>query len=173
MKNTEKAPKNFKNVRNREIKDKKDKKQKNYEHCFSASDLEKELKLILEKQRELGHNYNDDFIKQIIELAFFQRPLKDFSHLVGTCTFFEDEKRACKNSYSAIEFVTLTKVINELKSLEKESGEPSYPLKSSKKIIDHILDKGSISYKKSREYINLDPSIGFKSLKGDKKIQKI
>ncbi len=123
--------KDFINIRNKEG---------SYENCVLASDLEKELKLILEKQKEWGYSYNDNFIKEILKVAFFQRPLKDFSYLVGACTFFEDEKRACKNSYSAWEFVALTKIINELKSLEKESGE----LVSSQiinEILNHVLDK--------------------------------
>lgn len=139
----------------------------NYNNCVLASDLEKELRLILEKQKEFGYSYSDNFIKEIIEDAFFQRPLKDFSHLVGTCTFFEEEKRACKNSYSAWEFVALTKIINELKNLEKTSGE----IISSKiinDILNHILDKGNITYKKFRAYINLHESINFSSLKYDK-----
>ena len=139
----------------------------NYNNCVLASDLEKELRLILEKQKEFGYSYSDNFIKEIIEDAFFQRPLKDFSHLVGTCTFFEEEKRACKNSYSAWEFVALTKIINELKNLEKTSGE----IISSKiinDILNHILDKGNITYKKFRAYINLHENINFSSLKYDK-----
>lgn len=150
--------KDFINIRNKEG---------SYENCVLASDLEKELKLILEKQKEWGYSYNDNFIKEILKVAFFQRPLKDFSYLVGACTFFEDEKRACKNSYSTWEFVALTKIINELKSLEKESGE----LVSSQiinEILNHILDKGSITYKKFREYIKLHESMKFKSLKYDK-----
>lgn len=139
----------------------------NYNNCVLASDLEKELKLILEKQKEFGYSYSDDFIKEIINIAFFQRPLKDFSHLVGTCTFFEEEKRACKNSYSAWEFVALSKIINELKRLEKISGE-LISAQTINEILNHILDKGNITYKKFRSCINLHESIEFKSLNYDK-----
>ncbi|WP_337205312.1 type II CRISPR RNA-guided endonuclease Cas9 [Campylobacter molothri] len=139
----------------------------NYEHCVLASDLEKELKLILEKQKEFGFKYNEKFIDEIIKITFFQRPLKDFSHLVGLCTFFENEKRACKNSYSAWEFVALTKIINELKSLEKITGE-IVSSDNIEKILNHILEKGNISYKKFREYIKLDEKIKFKNLKYNK-----
>lgn len=139
----------------------------NYNNCVLSSDLEKELKLILEKQKEFGYNYSEDFINEILKVAFFQRPLKDFSHLVGACTFFEEEKRACKNSYSAWEFVALTKIINEIKSLEKISGE-IVPTQTINEVLNLILDKGSITYKKFRSCINLHESISFKSLKYDK-----
>ncbi|ELP9119648.1 type II CRISPR RNA-guided endonuclease Cas9 [Campylobacter lari] len=139
----------------------------NYNNCVLSSDLEKELKLILEKQKEFGYNYSEDFINEILKVAFFQRPLKDFSHLVGACTFFEEEKRACKNSYSAWEFVALTKIINEMKSLEKISGE-IVPTQTINEVLNLILDKGSITYKKFRSCINLHESISFKSLKYDK-----
>ena len=137
-----------------------------YKNCVLASDLEKELKFILEKQRELGHTYNDKFIKEILQIAFFQRPLRDFSYLVGTCTFFENEKRACKNSYSAWEFIILSKIINELKGFEKISGEIILP-KLIGEILTYILDKGSLTYKNFREFIKLDESIKFKNLKYD------
>ncbi|EAI8629708.1 type II CRISPR RNA-guided endonuclease Cas9 [Campylobacter lari] len=139
----------------------------NYNNCVLSSDLEKELKFILEKQKEFGYNYSEDFINEILKVAFFQRPLKDFSHLVGACTFFEEEKRACKNSYSAWEFVALTKIINEIKSLEKISGE-IVPTQTINEVLNLILDKGSITYKKFRSCINLHESISFKSLKYDK-----
>nr|WP_250324940.1 type II CRISPR RNA-guided endonuclease Cas9 [Campylobacter lari] len=153
-----KNTKNFIKIRN--TKD-------NYNNCVLSSDLEKELKLILEKQKEFGYNYSEDFINEILKVAFFQRPLKDFSHLVGACTFFEEEKRACKNSYSAWEFVALTKIINEIKSLEKISGE-IVPTQTINEVLNLILDKGSITYKKFRSCINLHESISFKSLKYDK-----
>ncbi len=153
-----KNTKNFIKIRN--TKD-------NYNNCVLSSDLEKELKFILEKQKEFGYNYSEDFINEILKVAFFQRPLKDFSHLVGACTFFEEEKRACKNSYSAWEFVALTKIINEIKSLEKISGEVVLT-QTINEVLNLILDKGSITYKKFRSCINLHESIGFKSLKYDK-----
>ncbi|WP_291952645.1 hypothetical protein, partial [Campylobacter sp.] len=51
--------------------------------------------------------------------------------------------------------------------MEKESGEV-FLAKIINEILNHILDKGSITYKKLRAYINLDEKMLFKNLKYDK-----
>lgn len=74
--------------------------------------------------------------------------MKDFSNKIGNCIFFENEKRAAKNTISACEFVALGKVVNLLKSIEKDIG-IVYEKDSINEIMSIILDKTSISYKKS------------------------
>nr|WP_277930866.1 type II CRISPR RNA-guided endonuclease Cas9 [Helicobacter sp. CaF467b] len=159
--------KEFKNIRNKAMKNKKTgNMESTYYNTILASDLEKELKLILEKQQAY-HNYSDTFIKEVLEIAFYQRPLKDFSHLVGSCTFYENEKRACKNSYSAWEFIALGKIINSLESIRKDTGE-IFSNEILTQILSEVLDKGSLSYTKLRKMINLDEKVKFKGLKYDK-----
>lgn len=63
--------------------------------------------------------------------------------------------------------MALTKIVNELKSLEKISAE-LISAQTINEILNHILDKGSITYEKFRSYINLHESINFKSLNYDK-----
>ncbi|EEU7471009.1 type II CRISPR RNA-guided endonuclease Cas9, partial [Campylobacter jejuni] len=93
-----------------------------YSNSVPRSLLKQELDLILDKQKELGLIKNADFKEKLFEIIFFKRPLKDFSNKIGNCIFFENEKRAAKNTISACEFVALGKVVNLLKSIEKDIG---------------------------------------------------
>lgn len=154
--------KEFKNVRN---------KAGDYEHCIAQAQMQNELRLIFAKQREFGLNFSDDFRDKVLETAFFQRPFKDFSDKIGDCTFIEGAKRAPKDCLSAIEFVALSRIINTLKNLEEQnrqigSGEV-YDKEKVNEILQIVLDKGEISYKKVREILELDSSIRFKDSKLD------
>lgn len=71
--------KEFINVRN---------KKESYERCIAQSFLKDELKLIFKKQREFGFSFSKKFEEEVLSVAFYKRALKDFSHLVGNCSFF-------------------------------------------------------------------------------------
>lgn len=71
--------KEFINVRN---------KKESYERCITQSFLKYELKLIFQKQREFGFSFSKKFEEEVLSVAFYKRALKDFSHLVGNCSFF-------------------------------------------------------------------------------------
>lgn len=164
-KNTQKTQE-FINVRN---------KKENYARCLDQKALQDELNLIFDKQREFNFTLSDktykvvdekgevkglDFKEAILEIAFFQRPLKSFESKVGKCTFFSDEWRAPKHSLSAMEFVALGKIINLLASLSKISGEV-YSKEKVNELLSIVMDKGEISYKKLRQILILDEKIRF------------
>ncbi|ELW2739241.1 type II CRISPR RNA-guided endonuclease Cas9 [Campylobacter jejuni] len=152
--------KNF--VQNKEVKKIRNTTE-DYSNSVPRSLLKQELDLILDKQKELGLIKNADFKEKLFEIIFFKRPLKDFSNKIGNCIFFENEKRAAKNTISACEFVALGKVVNLLKSIEKDIG-IVYEKDSINEIMSIILDKTSISYKKIRDILNLPQEINFKGL---------
>lgn len=158
----------FKNVRN---------KSENYARCLAQSELQKELELIFERQKQFGFSFSDkkhkiintngklqelDFASSVLEIAFLQRPLKSFADKVGKCTFYENEPRAPKDSLSAIEFVALTRIINTLASITKRSGEV-YSADKVREILSIVLDKGEITYKNLRKVIALDEKLQFPS----------
>lgn len=164
-KNTQKTQE-FINVRN---------KKENYARCLDQKALQDELNLIFDKQREFNFTLSDktykvidekgevkelDFKEAILEIAFFQRPLKSFESKVGNCTFFSDERRAPKHSLSAMEFVALGKINNLLASLSKISGEV-YSKEKVNELLSIVMDKGEISYKKLRQILILDEKIRF------------
>lgn len=156
----------FKNVRN---------KRENYARCLAQSELQKELELIFERQKQFGFEFSDkkhkiidangklkelDFADAVLEIAFLQRPLKSFADKVGKCTFYENEPRAPKDSLSAIEFVALTRIINTLANITKRSGEV-YSTDKVREILIIVLDKGEITYKNLRKVIALDERLQF------------
>lgn len=178
----EKSPKNafatqeFQNVRN---------KKDNYARCVAQSELKRELELIFAKQKSLGWKFSEkkyqifdenrkikeaDFENAVMEVAFLQRPLKSFADKVGKCTFFADESRAPKDSLSAIEFRALGHIIGILINIDnrisdgkkQNTTEKIYTTKENiYKILQIVLDKGKIKYKKLREIIGLPESIRF------------
>lgn len=148
--------KEFKNVRN---------KGENYEHCVAQEQVRAELELIFQKQKDFGATFSENFESQILETAFYQRDLKSFADKVGECVFYKGENRAPKDSLSAMEFVTLTSIINTLKNLEEKSknlgiGE-TYGKDKIQEILKIVLDKGEMSYKKLRDILHLDERILF------------
>lgn len=143
------------NIPSQNIRNKKG----NYDRCVSQKQLEDELKLIFAKQRKLG--FNKEFEDAILEVAFYQRPLKDFDDKIGDCIFFDNEKRAPKESISAIEFVALTRIINTLKYLSKTTGEV-YEKEIINKIWQKILENGKMTYAELRKILALDSSVFFK-----------
>ena len=112
-------------------------------------------------------NFSDEFKEKVLEIAFFQRPLKSTADKVGFCTFFPNEKRAPKDSLSAIEYIALGKIINELKYIEKKwEKETGENIKNKicipqniNTILDIVLKKGEITYKEIRSILNLNENI--------------
>ena len=137
-----------------------------YEHCIAQGLFKDELELIFQKQRDFGFDLSEKFTQEILQIAFHQRPLKDFSHKVGNCIFIENEKRVAKDSPSAIEFVALTRIINTLQNLQNQSG-LVFEDGSLEKILKVVLEKGNITYAKLREILSLDERIFFRDSKLD------
>ena len=133
----------------------------NYEHCVAQDMLKEELESILNAQRQFGFSLKQDFENKLLTKIFEQRPLKSFADKVGNCCFIAGEKRAPKDSPSAIEFIALSRTINTLINLSKESGE-IYNRAIILQIVESTLKKGEISYKELREIIRLDERLRFK-----------
>ncbi|WP_295699566.1 type II CRISPR RNA-guided endonuclease Cas9 [uncultured Helicobacter sp.] len=144
--------KEFQNVRNRG--------EGYYQRCVAQSELKAELELILHTQNTLGVRLAENFCQKIIDIAFYQRELKDFSDKVGKCVFYEEENRAAKNTLSAMEFIVLTRIINTLQSISKQSGEV-YGKDMITQILHIVLEKGEINYKALREILQLPESMRF------------
>ena len=138
-----------------------------YTNCILQEDLQRELRCIFEYQKGFGFPITQEFQDKILKIAFYQRPLKDFSHLVGKCTFYPDEFRAPKCSLSAVEFITLSKTINVLTYISKESGEV-YSKGQYEQMLDSVFnavcEKGSLSFAQLRKILHIDERIQFKEV---------
>lgn len=159
-------------------------KKESYERCLSQEALKAEMQLILENQNkfykfktikthalqpfsaESSDKEEINFIEAILQIAFFQRPLKDFSDKIGKCQFYANEPRAPKSSFSAMEFVALTRIINIMQNLQKESGE-IFSEEIIKAIVDIALTKGKVTYAQLRKELKINDAITFKDPKLD------
>ena len=88
-----------------------------YSHTFSRKDLQAELVLLFEKQKEFGNPHISDGLKEGIEtLLMTQRDsIPDESAILrmqGKCTFEKNKSRAAKHSWSAERFIWLSKLAN-------------------------------------------------------------
>ncbi|HHO0603903.1 TPA: type II CRISPR-associated endonuclease Cas1 [Campylobacter jejuni] len=148
--------KEFTNVRN---------KKESYERCIAQSFLKDELKLIFKKQREFGFSFSKKFEEEVLSVAFYKRALKDFSHLVGNCSFFTDEKRAPKNLPLAFMFVALTRIINLLNNLKNTEG-ILYTKDDLNTLLNEVLKNGTLTYKQTKKLLGLSDDYEFKGEKG-------
>ena len=138
-----------------------------YTNCILQEDLQRELRCIFEYQKGFGFPITQEFQDKILKIAFYQCPLKDFSHLVGKCTFYPDEPRAPKFSLSAIEFITKAKAINLLASIAKESGEvwdKEQWRERLDSVFNAVCEKGSLSFAQLRKILHIDERIRFKEV---------
>lgn len=138
-----------------------------YTNCILQEDLQRELRCIFEHQKGFGFPITQEFQDKILKIAFYQRPLKDFSHLVGKCTFYPDEPRAPKFSLSAIEFITKAKAINLFASIAKESGEvwdKEQWRERLDSVFNAVCEKGSLSFAQLRKILHIDERIRFKEV---------
>jgi len=88
-----------------------------YSHTFSRKDLQAELNLLFEKQKEFGNPHVSDGLKNGIDnLLMAQRDsIPDESAILrmqGKCTFEKNKSRAAKHSWSAERFIWLSKLAN-------------------------------------------------------------
>ncbi|MCE3036833.1 type II CRISPR RNA-guided endonuclease Cas9 [Helicobacter sp. faydin-H20] len=166
-----------KNVRNRAEKDHdKTELKATYHHSIGRSELERELRLILEKQKELGNEkINDVFMQKILGakegsreerggMIFYQRPLKSFEGKVGKCEFFKDKIRACKCAPSAEKFIAITKIINTLAYISNQTGLVWDNKDTIKKILEGARKTNSVSYKKLRKILELPETFQFREI---------
>lgn len=137
-----------------------------YSHTFSRKDLQAELVLLFEKQKEFGNPYVSDDLKNGIEnLLMTQRPALSgdaIQKMLGHCTFEPAEPKAAKNTYTAERFIWLTK-LNNLRILEQGSERPLTD--SERSILMDEPYKKKLTYTKARELLGLEDTAFFKGLR--------
>lgn len=136
-----------------------------------------EIKLILEKQKELNSSINDEFIKEYLEIFESQRSFDEgpgepstyggnqIEKMLGNCTFEKDEKRAAKASYT-FEYFKLLQDINHIKIIkydletrQKEKRELTEEERN--KIINLAKEKANITYSTIRKELGLEQNERF------------
>ena len=138
-----------------------------YSHTFSRKDLQAELNLLFEKQKEFGNPHVSDGLKEGIEtLLMTQRPALSgdaVQKMLGHCTFEPAEPKAAKNTYTAERFVWLTK-LNNLRILEQGSERPLTDTERAT-LMDEPYRKSKLTYAQTRKLLDLDDTAFFKGLR--------
>ena len=106
----ERAGKNGKK-RNYKAKNEKGKEETFYINSIPRTEIERELNLIFQKQKEHGI-FTEDLYSDFKHIAFRFKPISSVGDMVGYCSFEKNEKRAPKNTPSAELFVALSKINN-------------------------------------------------------------
>ena len=138
-----------------------------YSHTFSRKDLQAELNLLFEKQKEFGNPHVSDGLKEGIEtLLMTQRPALSgdaVQKMLGHCTFEPTEPKAAKNTYTAERFIWLTK-LNNVRILEQGSERPLTDTERAM-LMDEPYRKSKLTYAQARKLLDLDDTAFFKGLR--------
>lgn len=138
-----------------------------YSHTFSRKDLQAELNLLFEKQKEFSNPHVSDSLKEGIEtLLMAQRPALSgdaVQKMLGHCTFEPAEPKAAKNTYTAERFIWLTK-LNNLRILEQGSERPLTDTERAT-LMDEPYRKSKLTYAQARKLLDLDDTAFFKGLR--------
>jgi len=138
-----------------------------YSHTFSRKDLQAELNVLFEKQKEFGNPHISDGLKEGIEtLLMTQRPALSgdaVQKMLGHCTFEPTEPKAAKNTYTAERFIWLTK-LNNLRILEQGSERPLTDTERAT-LMDEPYRKSKLTYAQARKLLDLDDTAFFKGLR--------
>ena len=142
-----------------------------YKNTMLRQLLVDEIKMILEKQKNLNSNIDDNFIKEYLEIFESQRSFDEgpgepspyggnqIEKMLGNCTFEKNEKRAPKASYT-FEYFKLLQDINHIKinklDLETNKIEKRELTKEEReKIINLVKEKSNITYSTLRKELQL------------------
>ena len=147
-----------------------------YINSFSRHLLDKELRLIFERQRALGNLYASELLEtEVLALLWYQKPAVTglaMLEMIGKCTFEKAKYRAPKRSFSAERFVWLSK-LNNIKIIQ--AGERrSLTLAELQSAKDLPYKLGKVTYRQLRKAIGLADAkdAGFAGFTGTKRNKK-
>lgn len=152
----------------------------------SRADIEKEVKLVFDRQINFGNKHaTQEFKKQYLEILLSQRSFAEgpgepspysgpqFEKMIGPCTFYPEEKRAVKATYS-FEYFNLLQKVNNIRIFHR--GEKRNLTDSERKLIIEKAHKTQdLDYSIIRSLLNLDETEYFSTVNYnfDKEIDEI
>ncbi|WP_062197343.1 type II CRISPR RNA-guided endonuclease Cas9 [Massilibacterium senegalense] len=152
-------------------------KVRGYQNRFKTSDYIKEVQQILNTQRQYNKKITDEFIERYIELIKKRReyfegpgegseygwggdPRKWYEQLMGKCSYFPEELRAVKASYSAQLFNALND-LNNIVIMREENTKLSAEEK--RRLIEKVF---KIRKKPTLKQIAKEVGVNFEDIKG-------
>ncbi|MDP8162702.1 type II CRISPR RNA-guided endonuclease Cas9 [Pasteurella skyensis] len=138
-----------------------------YIHTFDRLDLQAELHLLFEKQRQFNNPYASAKLEEKIDyLLMYQKPAlsgEAILKMLGKCSFETQEYKCAKNTYSAERFIWLTK-LNNLRILTQGS-ERGLTESERALLLNQPYQKAKLTYTQVRNILELSESEIFKGLR--------
>ena len=145
-----------------------------YKNTTLRKMLVEEIKLILEKQKELNELITDNFIEEYLAIFESQRNFDEgpgeqspysgnqIEKMLGNCTFEKEEKRAPKATYT-FEYFKLLQTLNHIKieettfseNKEKHTEKRRLTDKEKSDIVKLVLSKSTVNFADIRKILNL------------------
>ena len=136
--------------------------------------LVEEIKLILNKQKELNSSITDEFIKEYLNIFEGQRNFDEgpgepspyggnlIENMLGNCTFEKEEKRAPKATYT-FEYFKLLQTLNHIKIEKiiinedgtKQKEKRNLTQEEREEIKELIFSKATVNFSDIRKILNL------------------
>lgn len=142
-------------------------KGREYTRIISRGELENEVRLIFERQRELGQSFaTKENEEEYLKIWNSQRPFAskdDILSKVGNCIFEKNEKRAPKFSFSFERFRALDK-LNRLKILSEFDAQRMLSNEERENALQLLFEKREVTYKDLRKLFQLKDSEKFNKL---------
>ncbi len=144
-------------------------KRKEYTNSIPRELLQSEMEIIFEKQRNFGSEIaKKEIEEEIINIAFYQAPLKSMKDMVGNCIFEKNEKRAPKAAYSSEVFVAVQNLLNS--KILLPSGETYFLAPEEiNTLLEMAHNSSKVTYKQAKKVLPLDEYARFVGLNYTKK----
>lgn len=161
-------------------------KAKDYKHTIYRSMLVDEVHALFDAQRKLGNTKATETLEsEYLEIMTRQRSydlgpglqadgtkspfaMDGYKSNAGECTFYKNETRAAKGTYTAELSITLQK-INNLKLVDRYGDGRFLTDEEKQKILEYISKHKTMKYKTVKTLLDIDPMIRFNLLNYGKK----
>lgn len=161
-------------------------KAKDYKHTIYRSMLVDEVHALFDAQRKLGNTKATETLEsEYLEIMTRQRSydlgpglqadgtkspfaMDGYKSNAGECTFYKNETRAAKGTYTAELSMTLQK-INNLKLVDRYGDGRFLTDEEKQKILEYISKHKTMKYKTVKTLLDIDPMIRFNLLNYGKK----
>ena len=161
-------------------------KAKNYKHTIYRSMLVDEVHALFDAQRKLGNTKATETLEsEYLEIMTRQRSydlgpglqsdgtkspfaMDGYKSNAGECSFYKEETRAAKGTYTAELSITLQK-INNLKLVDRYGDGRFLTDEEKQKILEYISKHKTMKYKTVKTLLGIDPMIRFNLLNYGKK----
>lgn len=153
-------------ARDERYADRKRNREGDYTRSILRDDQEREVRVLFDVQRRAGNPLaTPELEATFIALAFSQRPLQDSEHLVGSCPFESDQKRAAKRAPSFERF----RLLSRLAALRIADGRQERPLTTDERRLAEAQfgRTKKYSYTALRKAIGLHADLGFAGVPAD------